>query len=309
MRVNVNYLILGIFVLLFGAGIIYGLYWFSNDIEDANYELYRVYFTESIDGLSEQTSVKYNGVKVGVVKSIEISKTNFRQTILTLQIAEDTPVTQETYATKVSQGITGLAYVGLKTLIPFGKKITAPPNEPYPVIKSSPSLFVEIDQAVSDITLHLKSLSTKVENILDSDNQLALKNSLANIEKITHYLSIKTKNIDKSFDKIDSFLDDFSEVSKRMPQLIRKMEDTLSSFEKTASSISKSTRYFNDTMGEASRLIGDMNQQVVPIMSKSLEQMNETLSGIDSISKDIKENPSILVRGKYPTSLGPGEHK
>ncbi len=309
MKVRVNYLILGIFVIFLGSGIIYGFYWFSKDIEASNFVLYRVYFTESISGLSENSMVKYNGVKVGSIKSIEISKVNYRQTVLTLQIAEDTPITEETYATKISQGITGLAYVGLKTLIPFGKKITTPPNELYPVIKTSPSLFVEIDRAVNDITIHLKSLSSRVENILDDDNQKAFKKSLTNIAKITENLSTKSEAMDQSFDRVDEFLDEFTKISKRLPSFITKMERTLDTFEKTANSIGKSTKHFNETMQDTSRLINDLNQQIVPIVNKSLEQLDSTLSGIDVISRDVQENPSILVRGRYPADLGPGEYK
>ena len=309
MKVGVNYLLLGIFVLLLGFGTIYGLYWFSNDIEDSKFLLYRVYFTEPIDGLSEKSLVKYNGVKVGIVQNIEISKVNYRQTILTIKIAEDTPITNETYATKVSQGVTGLAYVGLKTIIPFGKKIIALPDELYPVIKTSPSLFVEIDSAISDITVNLKSLASRVGKILDDENQVSFKNSLANFEKITEYMSTKAVAIDHSFEKVDVFLEEFTKVSQSMPAFIKRMEDTLRVFEQTAKSVDNSTTHFNKTMRDASRLISDLSQQILPIMSQSFEQLDSTLAGIDVLSKDIQDNPSILVRGRHPAVLGPGEYK
>lgn len=307
MRVQVNYLILGIFVIVLGVGMIYGVYWFSRVAEAVEYDTYQVYFQESVSGLSEKSPVKYNGVKVGFVDNIEISRVNFRQTIITIKVQTNTPVTDETYATIISQGITGLAYVGLKTLIPYGKQIEAGPNEPYPVIKSSPSLFVEIDQAINQVTLNLKGLATKVESILDDENQKLFKNTLKHLSLITSHLSTKANTIDKSFEKLDSFLSEFTIVAKRLPAMVEKIESTLITIESTSKSIGSSTKNFNTAMNDTSRLISDVNQQLVPVMSRALEQLDNTLTGIDSLSRDIQENPSMLVRGKYPAKLGPGE--
>ncbi len=307
MNVKVNYLFLGVFVIILGIGLIYGVYWLSRGSNGVKHDTYRVYFSESVSGLSEKSSVKYNGVKVGYVDRIEIDQVNFRQIILTLQIATDTPITDETYATITSQGITGLAFIGLKTLIPYGRKIKAKLNEPYPVIKSSPSLFVEIDQAINQATINLKSLVARIEGILDDENQQYFKNMLKSFDTIARHLSTKMQSIDENFEKFNMLIEDISKVSQRMPRFIEQAEKTLASFEGTSVSVSKSTKYFNNTMGDTSKLIIDLNQQLIPLMSKTMEKLEHALSSFNDLSRDLQEDPSMLVRGRAKSRIGPGE--
>ncbi|NQY42274.1 MAG: MCE family protein [Legionellales bacterium] len=307
MNVKSNYLFLGIFVIVLGIGLIYGVYWLSRVSDDVDYTTYRIYFSESVSGLSEKSPVKYNGVRVGYVDKIEIDQVNFRQIILTVQVASDTPVTDATYATIISQGITGLAYIGLKTLVPYGNKIQASPNEEYPVIKSSPSLFVEIDQAINQATINLKSLVTRIEGVLDDENQQNFKNMLKNFDIISAQLSNKMQALDRNFEKFDMMIDNISKLTSRMPNFIENAEKSLIAFNKTSLDISKSTKYFNNTMDGTSRLITDVNHQLIPLMSKTMESLEQALANFNSLSRELQEEPSMLVRGRDRSRVGPGE--
>lgn len=310
MKVKVNYLFLGIFVLVLGGGVIYGVYWFSRGTNaDTNYDTYQVYFAESVAGLAENSPVKYNGVRVGFVDKIEISKVNFREIILTMKVGADTPVTEETYATIMPQGITGLAYVGLKTIIPYGNKIKAKENQPYPVIKSSPSLFVEIDQAINQVTVNMKSLADKVDSLLDEENQMFFKNTLRHLNGISRNLNEKSGKIDESFQKANVFFEEFTKVATKLPQMLEKIENALSVIEDTAGSVNKSSKAFNATMQNTGKLMSDVSSDLLPTLGKTIEQLEHTLNSVDVVSRELQENPSMLIRGKYPAKLGPGEKR
>src|SRR6056297_868388 len=98
METKVNYTIVGIFVTVLLAVIILIGLWLSSGLKTKAYKIYQTYMNESVSGLSENAPVKYNGVNVGMVESIELNLQNPSQVILTLEIKPNVPITQTTTA-------------------------------------------------------------------------------------------------------------------------------------------------------------------------------------------------------------------
>jgi phospholipid/cholesterol/gamma-HCH transport system substrate-binding protein len=73
MEGRINYTIVGLFVILLLAGLIAFTYWLCKYGGKQEYDLYYVYMSESVSGLSPDVSVKYMGVDVGTVEHIGIN--------------------------------------------------------------------------------------------------------------------------------------------------------------------------------------------------------------------------------------------
>ena len=114
MESNVNYTLVGAFVLVLTLTLIIFITWLSTGFSSKHYKNYLVIMHESVSGLGVNSSVKYNGVNVGTIKKIYLSTDNPDQVRLILQIEEHTPVTQATSAMLNSQGLTGITYLALK---------------------------------------------------------------------------------------------------------------------------------------------------------------------------------------------------
>ena len=112
MESKTNYTAVGIAVVLMLFGLISVALWLSEGFNRKTYHNYLVFMQEAVSGLSEGSLVKYNGVKVGLVKSIILDK-NPRLVELILEIEEGTPITVDTVANLIAQGITGTTYLGL----------------------------------------------------------------------------------------------------------------------------------------------------------------------------------------------------
>ncbi|MDX2164938.1 MAG: MlaD family protein [Gammaproteobacteria bacterium] len=231
MESRVNYGLVGLFVILLGiAAIIFPL-WLSSGLSRVSYDYFRVYMTESVDGLSPNAPVKYNGVNVGNVAKIEINLKNTQQVKLLLKIEEGTPITTNTTATLRSQGVTGVAYIGLNGGSLVGAQpLTVQAGKKYPVIPSTPSTMVRIDTAVTHLLSNMDTLSKQLSSTLSPQNQLLLKQTLQ-----------------------------------------------------------------------------DMNQLGGQRLPETLTQMQGVLSNLQNITQEVKQNPSVLIRGKAKPVLGPGE--
>ena len=157
------------------------------------------------------------------------------------------------------------------------------------------------------MTLNLKSLSNRVGSVLDDQNQIALKQVLENLSQITEHFATKSNEIDSSFDKLHTFLEEFTKVGKAMPGFMNHMDNTIGSINKVAQSVHTSTKQFNSTMKTTSNFMQNMTHEVTPLLTKSIEQLNEALININTLTRELNNDPSVLVRGKISKKYAPGE--
>ena len=73
MESKINYIIVGAFVVLFSIGIAAFVFWLEKYGAEEDYKYYKTFMSESVSGLSREASVKYRGVDVGIVETIQIN--------------------------------------------------------------------------------------------------------------------------------------------------------------------------------------------------------------------------------------------
>jgi len=258
MESRVNYALVGFFVLLLGAFAVIIPLWLSSGLNQQQYKPYLVYMNEAVDGLSTNGLVSYNGVSVGYVKDISLNPNNPQQVELLLNIKEGTSITTNTTATLRSQGITGVAYIGLSGGTLKGARPLLPkPGARYSVIKASPSLMVRLDTALTQLMTNINNLSQQLSVTLSPENQKLLTNILMNTNKFTQNFAGQSAQLDNSIQSLNKVLQNTSQSTQNLP-----------------------------------------------VMANQLQRV---LTNLQVISSEIKQNPSVLVRGKAPAVLGPGE--
>jgi phospholipid/cholesterol/gamma-HCH transport system substrate-binding protein len=257
MEMNVNYTIVGAFVITLLTAIVLGIIWLSSGFSVETYSNYMVYMQESVTGLSIDAPVEYNGVNVGTVTTISLNHENPQLVELLLNIKTGTPITEGTVATLQSKGITGIAYIALKDKSTDLTPLRALPGQKYAVINTAPSFFLRLDTALSKLSKSISRASDSINKLLDPENLQSIKQTLKNLDEVTQVIAgNKTK--------IVTILNDTAHASQQFSPMLQ-----------------------------------TFNTQTIPAT-------NSVLSNLNSLSTDIKENPSILIRGTV-TPLGPGE--
>ena len=178
MDTKINYTVVGAFVLILSCAVIFLIIWLSVGINKQRYQNYIIYMNESVTGLNKGSSVKYNGVNVGFIKDLQINYDNPQQVKIIVSVEEKIPITDDTHATLMSQGLTGVTFIGLENTGTSTHLLVKQAGQPYPVIKTSPSLMFRLDTAITQLTKNLNQL-------LNTDNKQAFKNIVNNLEK-TH---------------------------------------------------------------------------------------------------------------------------
>lgn len=213
MESKTNYTIVGLTVVSLLFGLLIAALWLSEGFNRKTYQYYTVYMQEAVSGLNQESLVKYNGVKVGVVHEIKLSKANPQLVRLTLKVEDTTPVTTSTYASLIPQGITGTTYLGLSADSSDPTPIKAEAGEPYPVIPYKPSFLTQIEKTVTTLSVSLKAF-------LSDENAHNFKLTLKNLQRISAILAVNDESLGDTLKQLPKITEDlrrsinyFSEMS------------------------------------------------------------------------------------------------
>ncbi|HSW93052.1 MAG TPA: MlaD family protein [Gammaproteobacteria bacterium] len=272
MDTKVNYALVGTFVIFLLSAIILSILWLSSGLNVQNYDIYQVNMDEAVTGLSIDAIVEYNGVNVGAVKKIALRKDDPQSVELLLKIRRDTPVTYGTVATLATRGLTGITYIALKDKGTDLRPLKKGPGQDYPVIKTTPSLLLQLNVGLQKLTESLGQVSTTFKNLFDQENLQAIKEIVINMREVTSNLAANNA-------KLNTILTNTSLASQRLPALIQSSQQTLQAFE-------------SQTLPETNHIVANLNT------------ITDNLTGL---SVELRDNPSLLIRGKQPRVPGPGE--
>jgi phospholipid/cholesterol/gamma-HCH transport system substrate-binding protein len=281
----VNYTAVGFFVLVFALLLLIIIYWLSAG-RHKSYNTYVIYFKEPVSGLNIESPVKFNGVDVGYVKEINLETDDPQEVKVIVKIDSSIPITQSTVATLMAQGITGITYIGLKAKTPRAPILVKHPGAPYPVIPSEPSLLVQLNSALRDVTEGLKNIGTTFKLVFDDENRQNIKRTLAN-------LSTASAQFPDTMSKIRLAALNLSNASK-----------TIST---TAQSFVSTSDQIKQAMQSGDIVLQNLSQQTLPEIYKAASYLKDTLINLKDVSAQMKQNPSVIVRGTVPTPTGPGE--
>jgi len=189
METKINYTAVGAFVIILIAFIILAVIWLTSGFPEESYKMYIVYMEESVSGLSEEGPVEYNGVHVGEIKNIQIDPHNPRSVELLLKVKGSTPITRGTRARIDVRSLGGTAMLLLVDKGTDLAPLEVVGDQPYPVIQTTPSFFLRLDTALTELNNNFRSLTESFRTLLDKQNLRSIKESLINIREVTGVLA------------------------------------------------------------------------------------------------------------------------
>lgn len=293
MGAKTNYTLVGLSVLMLSIGALMVFLWLSVGFDKTVYQTFSVYMNEPVNGLNVKSVVKFNGVDVGNIKSISINKKNPQQVLLLINIDETVPISVSTIAVLESQGMTGLRYLALEvgngTTDSLEKKL----GEPYPVIRSKPSLFIQLNTMLTGVTENFNKMTDSINIILDKENAKTIKSSLHNIDNFTSILSKQSEQLSLIIDNVNVLVKNSVIASKKLPELMQ--------------TISNSSDALSQTMQVSHRVIKQIDNRTLPKANSLMNDFDVLTKQLNRFTKELKKNPSMLLRGRAQRQLGPGE--
>lgn len=285
---NKQYLLIGIFVLL-GISLTISIFlWFSSNGR-LKFNTYVAVFNEAVDGLSDNSAVKYNGVEIGHIEKLELNTKNLKQVFVYLSIDQQVPINVSTYATIKAQGVTGLSYIDLRLPADATSNVNLVPHnsKPYPQIATHPSFL-------SNFSEHAQTTAENIEKITMQLKVILSQKNIEHIDKVVDNLDKVSQNIASVTNTIEKHKQDLGETMVNINKLSKSLTQTMDNINSVVYSVKNNT-------------LQNINTVLLPNLSNVLLNLNQSSYQLQELLMLINQNPAVLIRGKSTTKPGPGE--
>tara|TARA_Y100000996_G_scaffold408651_1_gene388080 strand:- start:1733 stop:2668 length:936 start_codon:yes stop_codon:yes gene_type:complete len=283
--------IVGLSVFIFGYNFLKG-----QSILKSQKTLYAIY--PEIEGLIPGAKVTLNGLSIGSVTQADFIPGTM-QIVITMNIRGDVNFSNQSTAILYETGLIG------------GKAISISPDMNYTMsIKSGDTLnsqikpgFTELvnrqiaplqEKIVSTLT-SVDSLFVGVSNVLNSDTQNNLKNTLENLslslENINEASNVLSNLLISNQDNFSSTMDNLNLTSKNLSTISDslaaiKFAKTVRQYEIVAENINSVLNSLESGEGSAGMFLKDKSVY---------DQLNKAANSLDNLLKDLKQNPKKYV--------------
>jgi phospholipid/cholesterol/gamma-HCH transport system substrate-binding protein len=309
MNARTSYILVGLFVLGLGTAFVAGILWLGSGSAGRDYNTYVVFTTESVAGLSRDGVVKYRGVDVGRVSSIDLDRNNPEKVRLLLEIQKGTPIKQDTVATLEVRGLTGLAYVNLAGGSQESPPLVAREGAPYPQIPSRPSIWGRLDQNFGTLLENLVEASNRLNTWLSDENRELLIRTLSHLEKLSSALAQRSDSLDQALQDLSQTLHNTRVASDKLPALVADLERGSRAFERMANEFEKAGSVLGGAISARDRDVQRFTADALPEAATMISDLRQTAANLRQLSEALKRDPGVLLRGTAPEPPGPGEQE
>ena len=320
MEPRVNYVVVGAFVAVLGAAVLAVVLWLGKFDYRGVYDRYYVYMQESVAGLSVNSTVKYRGVDVGLVKDIVLNPENPEEVRLTLDILHATPIKTDTVAVLETQGLTGLARVNLNGGSREAPTLEAAPGQEYPVIKTGPSLFFRLDMAISrllseqgltKLLANLNTLSQNATAVVDEDNRTALRQILRDFSELTQTLAARSEEVDRGVRSASRAAENVATMTetmnKQLPALLERVDKSAAALQTMTEELAHTGRAVRSAVQESRPDIEQFTRQTLSETGALVTELRALTGTLQRVARQLEQEPSSLVLGTKTPQRGPGE--
>ncbi len=299
METKANYVLIGTFTILVTVFLLGFALWAAKFSSDATWQRYQVIFNEPVTGLTEGSSVQYNGISVGTVEQLKLDARDPRRVQALLKLETDAPIKIDTRAKMSQAGLTGSPFIQLTGGSPGAALLRPDDRNDIPVIQTEPS-------ALQNIADTANKLVARLDDALSEENIARISDTLENLRATTDAISgqredisqllvnarIASEELRKTLNTTNGALDKVDrEVIAKLPDTMAKLDRAIASFEAAGNN--------------ANVLIAENRAPLRTFTRDGLQQVAPTLLELRSLMRDIKQvtdrldgNPAGYLLGR-----------
>ncbi|MBT5836910.1 MAG: MCE family protein [Hellea sp.] len=315
MERKAHYALIGTFVLVSLAALLAFTAWLSNAQFDKKFDNYEISFRGGVQGLSEGTEVRFNGLKVGDITELRIDPNDNNSVIVDIQVESNTPIDFESIGRMEPLGLTGLNYI---QIIPGGPNSRLIKNstdkDPFrlkgeasridlllgsggTVMESSQAALARINavmtpEAIMDFHEILNNLRVITSNFVDLKVDPEIFNrTMQSIEQASSDVSLAADAVDVAAKDFDVLIEtDVKTVLDRSKISMEKLDKTLSAIEV----LSKDS---NQLITDGRDAINRLSNSGLTDIEETIDSIRRVVLGLESILINFEQNPTAFIVG------------
>ena len=299
METKANYVLIGAFTIVVTLFLLLFALWAAKYSSDRSWNEYQVVFREPVTGLTEGSSVQYNGIAVGTVDNLMLAPDDPRQVIARLRLQATTPVKLDTRAKLSITSLTGPPIIQLTGGSPGAAALVPNGDGDIPVIQTEAS-------ALQNIADTANRLVERLDKVLSEDNVQRITATLDNIQHTTGAIAEQredmrqilvnartaSEQLTTTMSTANRTLDSFDrELVQQLPGLIAKIDTTLTKLDSAA--------------GGADAMLNENRAAINSFANDGLSQLGPTLGELRGLIRDLRRisdrldaSPSRFLLGR-----------
>ena len=289
--------------------------WFTRDT--AVRDIYELSTSDAVSGLQPQATVRYRGIAVGKVASIDFDPKIRGNVRVRISVDQRVPLTKSSYAALSYQGVTGLASIALND-DGTSQEPLKPDNDDPPRIPLKPSTLAKLQERGEAILEKVEDAADRVNALVGVDNQKRVADALQNIALAAESANQLTQRLDATIK------DGLNPALKAIPPLADNARGTLGTVKQAASDVSRVANNLNSSVtrlnaegGALDRLaagteglsqaMDSFNTTTLPRVNRVADDTARAVRRLGRAADNINENPQSLLFGTGSNLPGPGE--
>jgi phospholipid/cholesterol/gamma-HCH transport system substrate-binding protein len=312
METRASHVLIGAFTLGVLVAAFLFVLWIGKLQLDREWDLYDIVFTEAVTGLSVGGAVQYNGIQVGEVRRLSLSKDNPGEVIARVRVTGGTPIKTDTKAKLTFTGLTGVAVIQLSGGTAEAQALAANAGEDVPRIHAEESALQKLLTSSEDIVTSVNDLLLRLSVLLRQENLDRIAATVAHIEKITGETAAHAGEIGTAIADISAASDALRATLARTEGLVVKLEQLADSGNAvlgtegrellvSARAALDSARRFTDAAGtvvtENRGAVAGFAQQGMSEVAPALADLRAALNHLQRLADQLENDPSVLLRG------------
>lgn len=307
----------GIFVTLSLFILAAAILWLAGSRFFQSVDTYQIIFDQSVSGLLPGAAVEYQGVTVGKVENVRLTKEVPPRAAITVVLQPGTPIRRDTTAHLIGSLVTGIRFIELT-----GGSADVPPLPLGGTIPVTGGGFEQFQDRALEIAEHLLKTLTRIEqDLLSDENRIAFSTFLRNVSQLSESLrtSLDDVSTPETRASLKAMVDNLAQAAagiKSATNAINQIRDDIYTegraaivqVRQTAAVTAKLADDLRQLSHHAEELLRQANQltrHVDNAVSGNSDELNRLIANLADTSHHLKEavntlkdNPSELVWGK-----------
>ncbi|TDK19420.1 MCE family protein [Luteimonas aestuarii] len=299
METKANYVLIGAFTIAVSVFLLLFSLWAAKYSSDRSWNEYLVIFNEPVTGLSEGSSVQYNGIAVGTIDNLMLAPDDPRKVIARLKLQATTPVRADTRARMSMTSLTGPPIIQLTGGSPEAPELRPRRDGELPVIQTAPS-------ALQNIADTANRLVERLDQVLSEENVARISATLESLEGMTGAVAGQREDIgqlivnarraseqlEQTLTTTNAAMTTFDrELAQNLPELVAKLDSTLQRLDSAAQG---ADNILNENRAAISSFANDGLSQLGP----TLGELRSLIRDLRRISDRLDANPARYLLGR-----------
>jgi phospholipid/cholesterol/gamma-HCH transport system substrate-binding protein len=294
-----NYLAVGIFILIGTLALIAVGFWISGVGQSVPMSRYTIIFERDVNGLSEGSPVRYMGVDVGQVTTIELFRAEDTAIEVRIEVATSTPVDSGTFASLGYQGITGVAFINLAGEPGRQGPLVAVAGQDYPVIGTRDVGIAALLNSGPEVLAQINNILGDVGTLLSDENLSAATQILENLDQLTGALAEQRQEfavlpvrMNESLEKLQETLElaaEFSEEAK--PELLAAAQNLRQTTGELANVTGRVEHWFMENDAAIDGFFASGIGETAALVADTRKAMRE----LEKLGTELRSNPSRVI--------------